>query len=218
MNVICIVKNQELEIIDSRKKIEKSINYLRCSFIFTTPDWDGAEKTAYFLGTDGKHYSAILKNNACLVPWEATQECGRLRMSLTGCKPDGTVITTEKISMQIGSTLSGGNKSKEPSPEQYTQIMQALAGKIGTDQGAENAGKILGIGEDGMVAPVEAPTGSGSEEVSKDDIREAVENYMTENPVEIKTTDAVEKDNTLPVTSAGVYTVCGNIEALLQAL
>lgn len=218
MNIICIVKNQELEIIDSRKKIGKSINYLRCSFIFTTPDWDGAEKTAYFLGTDGKHYSAILKNNACLVPWEATQECGRLHMSLTGCKPDGTVITTEKISTQIGSTLSGGNKSKEPSPEQYTQIMQALAGKIGTDQGAENAGKILGIGEDGMVAPVEAPTGSGSEEVSKDDIREAVENYMAENPVEIKTTDAVEKDNTLPVTSAGVYTVCGNIEALLQAL
>lgn len=217
MNVICIVKNQELEIIDSRKKVEKSINYLRCSFIFTTPDWDGAEKTAYFLGTDGKHYSAILKNNACLVPWEAIQECGRLRMSLTGCKP-GTVITTEKISMQIGSTLSGGDKTKEPSPDQYTQIMQALAGKIGTNQGAENAGKILGIGEDGVVAPVDAPTGSGSGAVSKDDIREAVENYMTENPVEIKTTDAVEKDNTLPVTSAGVYTVCGNIEALLKAL
>ena len=218
MNVICIVKNQELEIIDSRKKVEKSINYLRCSFIFTTPDWDGAEKTAYFLGTDGKHYSAILKNNACLVPWEAIQECGCLCMSLTGCKPDGTVITTEKIYMQIGSTLSGGDKTKEPSPDQYTQIMQALAGKIGTNQGAENAGKILGIGEDGVVAPVDAPTGSGSGAVSKDDIREAVENYMTENPVEIKTTDAVEKDNTLPVTSAGVYTVCGNIEALLKAI
>ena len=218
MNVICIVKNQELEIIDSRKKVEKSINYLRCSFIFTTPDWDGAEKTAYFLGTDGKHYSAILKNNACLVPWEAIQECGCLCMSLTGCKPDGTVITTEKIYMQIGSTLSGVDKTKEPSPDQYTQIMKALAGKIGTDQGAENAGKILGIGEDGVVAPVDAPTGSGSGAVSKDDIREAVENYMTENPVEIKTTDAVEKDNTLPVTSAGVYTVCGNIEALLKAL
>ena len=217
MNIIYIVKNQELEIIDSRKKVEKSINYLRCSFIFTTPDWDGAEKTAYFLGTDGKHYSAILKNNACLVPWEAIQECGCLHMSLTGCKPDGTVITTEKISMQIGRTISGGNKSKEPSPDQYTQIMQALTGKVSANQGIENAGKILGIGEDGVVAPV-APTGSGSGAVSEDDIREAVENYMTENPVEIKTTDAVEKDNTLPVTSAGVYTVCGNIEALLQAL
>ena len=218
MNVIIIVKNQELGIIDSRKKVEKSINYLRCSFIFTTPDWDGAEKTAYFLGTDGKSYSSVLENDACLVPWEAIQECGRLRMSLTGCKPDGTVITTEKISMQIGSTLSGGNKSKEPSPDQYTQIMQALAGKISAEQGDENAGKILGIGEDGVVAPVDAPAGSGGGSVSKDDIREAVENYMAANPVEVKTTDVVEKDNTLPVTSAGVYTVCGNIEALMQAL
>lgn len=218
MNVICIVKNQELEIIDSRKKVEKSINYLRSSFIFATPDWDGAEKTAYFLGTNGKHYSAILKNDACLIPWEAIQECGRLIMSVTGVKNDGTVITAEKKTLMIGSTLSGGNKSEKPSPDQYTQIMQALAGKIGTDQGAENAGKILGIGEDGVVAPVDAPTGSGSGEVSKDDIRAAVEEYMEENPIEVKTTDVVEEDNTLPVTSAGVYTVCGNIEALLQAL
>lgn len=218
MNIICIVKNQELEIIDSRKKVEKSINYLRCSFIFTTPDWDGAEKTAYFLGTDGKHYSAILENDACLVPWEAIQECGRLIMSVTGVKNDGTVIPTEKKKLMIGSTLSGGDKSREPSPDQYAQIMQVLAGKVSADQGAENAGKILGIGEDGVIAPVDAPAGSGSGEVSKDDIREAVENYMAANPVEVETTDVVEEDNTLPVTSAGVYTVCGNIEALLQAL
>ena len=44
--------------------------------------------------------------------------------------------------------------------------------------------------------------------------------YITKTELnsQIETTDAVEKDNTLPVTSAGVYTVCGNIEALLQAL
>ena len=218
MNIICIVKNQELEVIDSRKKIEKSINYLRLSFSFITPDWIGLVKTAYFLGTDRKHYSAMLENDACLIPWEATQECGRLIVSVTGVRNDETVITTEKKTLTIGSTLSGGDKSKEPSPDQYTQIMQALAGKVSTDQGRENAGKILGIGEDGTVSPVDTPTGSGGGSVSKDDIREAVEEYMEKNPVEVKTTDVVEKDNTLPVTSAGVYTVCGNIEALLQAL
>ena len=186
MDIVCIVKNQELNITSPQKKIAKSINYLRCVFEFETQDWEGAEKTAYFLGTDGRHYSSTLESDACLVPWEAIQERGRLLMSLTGCKPDGTVITTEKISMQIGSTLSGGNKSKEPSPDQYTQIMKALAGKIGTDQGTENAGKILGIGEDGVVAPVDAPAGSGSGAVSKDDIREAVEEYMKKNPVEVR--------------------------------
>ena len=218
MDIVCIVKNQELNIISPQKKIAKSVGYLRCVFEFETQDWEGAEKTAYFLGTDGEHYSAILENDACLVPWEAIQECGRLIMSVTGVKNDGTVIPTEKKKIMIGSTLSGGDKSREPSADQYAQIMKALAGKIGTEQGAENAGKILGIGEDGTVSPVDAPTGSGGGSVSKDDIREAVENYMAANPVEVETTDVVEKDNTLPVTSAGVYTVCGNIEALLQAL
>lgn len=218
MDIVCIVKNQELNIISPQKKIAKSVGYLRCVFEFETQDWEGAEKTAYFLGTDGEHYSAILENDACLVPWEAIQECGRLIMSVTGVKNDGTVIPTEKKKLMIGSTLSGGDKSREPSPDQYAQIMKELAGKIGTEQGAENAGKILGIGEDGTVSPVDAPTGSGGGSVSKDDIREAVENYMAANPVEVETTDVVEKDNTLPVTSAGVYTVCGNIEALLQAL
>lgn len=71
---------------------------------------------------------------------------------------------------------------------------------------------------------VEALVSSGipdqyvTESELKGDIREEVEDYMSKNPVTVKTTDVVEKDNTLPVTSAGVYTVCGNIEALLQAL
>ena len=218
MDIVCIVKKQTLEIATAEKVVEKSANYLRLAFNFLTSDWDGAEKTAYFAGTDGKHYKSMIKNDACLVPWEAIQECGRLIMSVTGVKNDGTVITTNKERIMLESTLSGGDKTKEPSPDQYTQIMQALAGKIGTNQGAENAGKILGIGEDGMVAPVDAPTGSGSGAVSKDDIREAVGKKKKKNPVEVKTTDVVEKDNTLPVTSSGVYMVCGNIEALLQAL
>ena len=218
MDIICIVNNQELKICSPEKKVEKSVNYLRCIFKFESPDWSGAEKTAYFLGTDGEHYKQLLINDTCLVPWEAIQNSGRLIFSVTGVKSDGTVIPTDKKWIMIKSTLSCGEESKEPSPDQYAQIMQVLAGKVSTDQGRENAGKILGIGEDGTVSPVDTPTGSGGGSVSKDDIREAVEEYMEKNPVEVKTTDVVEKDNTLPVTSAGVYTVCGNIEALLQAL
>ena len=65
-------------------------------------------------------------------------------------------------------------------------------------------------------------------------IAAAVEKWMAENPGGIQTDDTlkvgadgrlgvnatneVEKDNTLPVTSAGVYTVVGNIESLLEAI
>lgn len=34
----------------------------------------------------------------------------------------------------------------------------------------------------------------------------------------VNTTDRVEQDNTLPITSAGVYTTVGNIEALLKTI
>lgn len=34
----------------------------------------------------------------------------------------------------------------------------------------------------------------------------------------VNTTDQMEQDNTLPITSAGVYTTVGNIEALLKTI
>lgn len=218
MDIVFAVKNQELVKTETGKYVEKSINYLKCIFVFLTEDWENTEKTAYFIGQDSKKYRSILKENACMIPWEAIRSKGEIIVALQGIRKDGMTITSSKQTIRLQGTICGGDSSKEPSPDEYEQIMQALAGKVSADQGAENAGKILGIGEDGVVAPVDAPAGSGSGAVSKDDIREAVEEYMKKNPVEVKTTDVVEKDNTLPVTSAGVYTVCGNIEALLQAL
>lgn len=38
------------------------------------------------------------------------------------------------------------------------------------------------------------------------------------NTLSVDTADVVEKDNTLPVTSAAVYTTVGNIEALLETI
>ncbi len=38
------------------------------------------------------------------------------------------------------------------------------------------------------------------------------------NTLMVDTTNEAEKDNTRPITSAGVYTLAGNIEVLLAAL
>lgn len=65
----------------------------------------------------------------------------------------------------------------------------------------------------------------------------AVEKYLERNPIDtgvqfetdntltlkdgilsVNTTDQMEQDNTLPMTSAGVYTTVGNIEALLKTI
>lgn len=66
------------------------------------------------------------------------------------------------------------------------------------------------------------------------EIAQAVEAYLKENPpaqfetddtlelvagvLSVKTTDSIEADNTLPVTSAAVHTTVGNIEAFLGTI
>ena len=47
-------------------------------------------------------------------------------------------------------------------------------------------------------------------------IKEEILDEIKELPVE--TTDVVEADNTLPITSAGVYNTVGNIEVLLKTI
>ncbi len=73
--------------------------------------------------------------------------------------------------------------------------------------------------------------------VSDDQIEKAVTKYLDENPIDtgvqfetdktltledgvlsVNTADVVEEDNTLPVTSAAVYTEVGNINALLETI
>ena len=74
--------------------------------------------------------------------------------------------------------------------------------------------------------------------VSDEQIAIAVEKYLDENPIDtganfttdktlnlsedgvlsVNTTDQMEQDNTLPITSAGVFATVGNIEALLKTI
>lgn len=74
--------------------------------------------------------------------------------------------------------------------------------------------------------------------ISQEAINTAVKDYLEENPTNINdllttdktltltengllsvnTTDNMEKDNTLPITSAGVFVTVGNIEALLKTI
>lgn len=77
------------------------------------------------------------------------------------------------------------------------------------------------------------PTGS----IPDEQIEAAVEKYLDENPItpgvqfetdntlvlkdgilSVNTTNQMEQDNTLPITSAGVYATVGNIEALLKTI
>lgn len=75
-------------------------------------------------------------------------------------------------------------------------VGDALAKKLDKNQGADNAGKILGIGEDGIVVPQDKPAGGS---VTVDDALSST----SENPVQNKVvTAALAEKITAPTTAA----------------
>lgn len=77
-------------------------------------------------------------------------------------KNSGTV-TPEQIQAAVDQYLTE-NPVSGMTEEQVAQLNQAtedILTKVDKDQGTENAGKVLGIGSDGMVTPVDG-TGGGS--------------------------------------------------------
>lgn len=162
MRINCIITHQTLAI-SAPEAAEKSVSYLECAFYFLTPDWQGLTKTAFFTGTDGKNYSAVIQDGTCVVPWEAIAEPGFLRMSVAGFGQMSLIITTDIASLRMRDTIFGGDPSQAPSPDQYTQIMQVLSGKVDTDQGVQNSGKVLGINDSGKVEPMDNAGGGSSD-------------------------------------------------------
>lgn len=80
--------------------------------------------------------------------------------------------------------------------ESLQEIAQAIGTKLDKNQGAGNAGKILGIGEDGIVVPQDKPAGSS---VTVDDALSAT----SVNPVQNKVvTAALAEKITAPTTAA----------------
>lgn len=72
--------------------------------------------------------------------------------------------------------------------------------------------------------PVTSVNGVEADENGNVDVTGGI-NFETDNTLILKdgilsvnTTDDMEKDNTLPITSAGVYATVGNIEALLKTI
>lgn len=80
--------------------------------------------------------------------------------------------------------------------ENLQEIAQAIGTKLDKNQGVANAGKILGIGEDGIVVPQDKPSGSS---VTVDDALSAT----SEKPVQNKVvTAALAEKITAPATAA----------------
>lgn len=133
------------------KVVEKSKNYLNCTFCFCD-DWADKIKTAIFISAKGDVFNIILENDACCVPWEVI-EYPHFSVSVFG----GDLITANKVVVHvIKSGYCEGVTPTDPTPDVYTQIIKMIEEMGG--------------------------------EIDDEVIKQAVEEYLKNNPIEVDPT------------------------------
>lgn len=171
-------------------------------------EWDAFEtKTARFIKKDGTPFDQVFTGNVCPVP-----VISNTYGIYVGVFAGDLHTTTKAYIPAKQSVLCGGGLPADPSPDVYAQIMEKINEKIDKYQGTENAGYILGIGDDGYVKALPAAAGGGTGFEPDETL------ILKDGILSVNTADVVEQDNTLPVTSGAVYAEVGNINALLETI
>lgn len=180
---------------------------LQCEFVFDEA-WDGLAKTAVFLAGNEQR-DVLLQGAVCTVPWEVLKTAGyQLVIGVYGTNADGTLIIPTCYAM-CGGIASGADPSGEESTDPTLPVWGQLQGMIGNLDDLETTSK------DNLVAAInEAMTKGGGAEPFETDNTLILEGGI----LRVNTTDVAEKDNTQPITSAGVDTIVGNIGAILDTI
>ena len=94
------------------------------------------------------------------------------------------------------------------SSNEFLALVEAMNQAVKKDQGKENSGKVLAVGDDGIVVPTEINGGYAIGDGLK----------VKNGKLSVDTATVAEQDNTKPITSGAVYTAVGNINALLATI
>lgn len=200
-----VVEDQSLRWYGRPPKIaDNSIEFVQ--FQFHLPEeWASLLIVVQF--TQSETYNMLMPDDRCFLPVEL--KAGLCQVSLFGYS-EGKPVRATSIPLVFQIEESGFVSSAEtpipPTPDLYAQLLERIA---------------------------EAGAGNLDPEV----VAKAIEDYLEKNPpsggvqfkpdntlilkdgvLSVNTTDQMEQDNTLPITSAGVYATVGNIEALLKTI
>ena len=157
--------------------------------------WNGLNKTAVFEGVESKD---VLNVGAVIaVPPEVIATPGRrLRVGFYGYDASET-LAIPALYADLGMIQEATDPSQDISTDPSLPVWAQLADEI---EDLKNSG--------GGGSP-----GSGGVDFKVD------ETLKLENGIlSVNVTNDMEQDNTLPITSAGVYATVGNIEALLKTI
>lgn len=157
-----MIKPIVIKVTDKVPELVSGPDYVVCDNSDYTVVWQLDEEWAQFEHRtmqvnykDGTYERVLFTGDTCALP--ALPVPGPVHVGLFA----GDIHTTRParlLAVRSGTTSSG--EERDPMPNGYAQAIQALDAKLDKNQGAENAGKALVVGDDGNVVPGEAQGGS----------------------------------------------------------
>ena len=197
-----------LTVVEPELLTSGSVNVNMVSIEFSA-DWDGLSRVAVFASSTTQISIALDSTNQCFIPWECLVTPNlNLRVGVYGMQ--GTTIVLPTIWASLGIIRPGVTTGAEPSPPTPDAYQKVLA-EIGNLEDLTTADK------SSLVAAINEVHETGGGGGMNYRIGHGLK-VTGGNTLEVDTAEEAEQDNTLPITSAAVYTTVGNIEILLETI
>lgn len=159
-----------IKVVDKVPIVVSGPQYVVCDNSDYTVVWQLDEEWAQFESRtmqvnykDGTYERVLFTGNSCALP--AIPVPGPVHVGLFA----GNIHTTRPARLlAVRSATTDSGEERDSMPNGYAQAIKALDGKLDKNQGAENAGKALVVGDDGNVVPGEAQGGGSLPAMSSD--------------------------------------------------
>ena len=215
------VFEQTLSIVDTKSVPRKgSKDYLALQFLFSS-DWKDLNKVCYLQHGEVSQPIDVVDGLVEVPEWFTEQDS--FDVTLFG-KSGNQEVPTNVVALQLEkSNTLWEQDAPEPQPSWLAKIIDMnnhppIPGNNGywllwdTDSGAY-------VESDLPLPEVSSGGGSWSQISGKPfDTIDGNTLVNRSGTLYVNTTDDAEQDNTRPITSSGVHVICGNINALLQAI
>lgn len=217
------VFEQTLSIVETKSVPRKgSKDYLALQFTFSS-DWKDLDKLCYLQHGEVSQPIDVVDDLVEVPEWFTEQD--RFDVTLFG-KSGTQEVPTNVVSLRLEKSNNLWEKdAPEPQPSWLAKIIDL---NNHPPIPGENGYWLLWDTDSGVYVESELPlpeVSSGGSGGNWSQISDKPFNTIDGNTLVsrsgtlcVNTTDDAEQDNTRPITSSGVHVICGNINALLQAI
>ena len=217
------VFEQTLSIAETKSVPRKgSKDYLALQFLFSS-DWKDLNKVCYLQHGEVSQPIDVVDNLVEVPEWFTEQD--RFEVTLFG-KSGTQEVPTNVVSLRLEKSNTLWEKdAPEPQPSWLAKVIDL---NNHPPIPGENGYWLLWDTDSGVYVESELPlpeVSSGGSGGNWSQISDKPFNTIDGNTLVsrsgtlcVNTTDDAEQDNTRPITSSGVHVICGNINALLQAI